>query len=246
MLGPAYPIPHRNPLAAALQALETGPMRLLRAVRIAAGVLLTLAACTPSPDLHLLDSTCQAPCWYGLLPGTTTTDEALDLISQIPGVYAESIAVRDVGDDNRHITWVMQSGAYDYYGELTISMGAVSAIALSPDGDVRLEDVLLAWGAPDLVGGFYGQGHGHWRSVFILFDEGTAVSLGDDRWLMTDTWRLRRSNEVRYIYFFEPGSLHQLVRDEPMFSPIAPDVDALIAASIPWGGYSTISLHSVR
>jgi hypothetical protein len=161
-------------------------------------------------------------------------------------VYDESIAVRDLGDRNDHITWVMQSGAHDYYGELTTSMGAVSAIALTPDGDVRLKDVFLAWGEPDLAGGFYGQGHGHWRRVFLLFDEGMAIVLGDEGWPTTDTWRLRPGDRVSYFYFFEPGSLHQLVRDERMFLPMAPDVEALIAASGPWEGYSTVTLQSVR
>jgi hypothetical protein len=140
----------------------------------------------------------------------------------------------------------MQSGVHDYYGELTTSVGTVSGIALTPDGDVRLKDVFLAWGEPDLAGGFYGQGEGHWRRVFLLFDEGMAIVLGDEGWPMTDTWRLRPSDEVSYLYYFEPDALHQLVRNEPMFLPMAPDVDALIAASGPWEGYSTLALRSIR
>jgi hypothetical protein len=180
------------------------------------------------------------------VPGTTTIDDALDLIPQIPGVSGRSIAVRDEGEGRKHVGWVMTLGESLFFVELTAADGTVSAILLSLEGEVSLKDLLLAYGEPDTVGGFYGQGEVYWRNLFLLFDQGVAAVLADEGWPMTDTWRLRPGDRVSYFYFFEPGSLHQLVRDERMFLPMAPDVEALIAASGPWEGYSTVTLQSVR
>ncbi len=221
-------------------------MGLRRAIQITACVMLGLAACTPTAGVGMLDISCQAPCWHGIMPGATTVDDALELIPQIPGVSTRSIASRERVDGREHVSWVMYSGGSSFFVELAAANDTVSAILLSLEGEVSLKDLFLAYGEPDTVGGFYGQGEVYWRRVFLLFDEGLAAVLGDEGWPITDTWRLKPSDRVSYFYFFETGSLHQLVQDERMFLPMAQDADALIAASSPWEGYSTVSLQSVR
>jgi hypothetical protein len=221
-------------------------MLLRRVIQLTAGILLGLAACTPSPRVGLLETSCQAPCWHGIVPGTTSFDDALELIEQIPGTYPRSIAVRDEGGGRKSVRWVMRSGTNDFFVELSAADGTVSAVLLSLSGQVKLNELLSAYGEPQITGGFYGWGEGHWRKVFLLFDQGLAAVLGDEGWPMTDTWRLRPSDEVRYLYFFEPESLQQLVQDDWLFVPLAPDVEALTAASGPWEGYSTVTLQSVR
>jgi len=221
-------------------------MHLRRAIRITAGILLGLAACTPTPGVGLLDTSCQAPCWHGIVPGTTSIDDALELLPQIPGVSGRSIAVRDEGGGRKYVSWVMTSGGGSFYGELTATSSAVSVIALSLDGEVTLKDLFLAYGQPEVAGGFYGQGEVYWRSVFLLFDQGLAAVLGDEGWPSIETWRLRPGDRVTHLYFYEPDSLHQLVQDDWLLLPMLPDVDTLISASNPWEGYSTLALQPVR
>jgi hypothetical protein len=217
-----------------------------RLIPLAVGIMLALAACSPSAGVGMLDTSCQAPCWHGITPGTTTIEDALEIIPQIPGVSARSIAVRDEGGGREYVHWVMTTGTTDFFVELTTADGRVSAMLLSLEGEVSLKDLLLAYGVPEDAGGFYGRGEGHWRRVFLLFHQGLAAVLADEGWPTTNTWRLRPSNGVEYLYFFKPDSLQQLVQDDWLFVPLAPDVESLIAARGPWEGYSTVTLHPAR
>jgi hypothetical protein len=140
----------------------------------------------------------------------------------------------------------MASGGSDFFVELTAAEGTVSAVLLSLSGEVKLDELFLQYGEPHSAGGFYGGGGGHWRKVFLLFDQGLAAVLADEGWPLSEKWRLRPSDEVSYLYFFQPESLHRLVQDDWLFIPLAPDVDALVAASSPWEGYTTLTLHSAR
>jgi len=221
-------------------------MALRRAIQITSCIILGLAACTPNAGVGMLDPGCQAPCWHGIAPGTTTIEDALEIIPQIPGVSARSIAVRDEGGGREYVHWIMTSGGTDFFVELTTAEGRVSAILLSLEGNVSLKDLFLAYREPEVAGGFYGGGEGHWRRVFLLFDQGMAAVLGDEGWPTSNTWRLRPSNGVRYLYLFEPDSLPQLVQDDWLFVPLAPDVESLITASSPWEGYSTVTLQPAR
>lgn len=246
MPNPANPIANTNAVTFLPRIRKRWRHMGHRAILTVTGIILALSACTPTDDHNLLVANCQPPCWYWIMPGKTTTDEALALIPQIPGVHDGTVVIRDLGDGNDYIRWLMRSGTgkHDYFGELTTSVGIVSGLSLTPDGDVTLKDVFLAYGEPDTVGGFYWEGRGHSRRVFLLFDEGMAIALGDDGWLKSTTWRLRPNDQVRYLYFFEPNTLHGLVGNNPMFLTIAPSLDALTEASRPWDGYSTLALTS--
>jgi hypothetical protein len=189
-------------------------MVLRRVIQIIAGIMLGLAGCTPSAGVGMLDTSCQAPCWRGIMPGETTIDDALELIPQIPGVSARSIAVRDEGGGRKYVSWVMYSAGESFYGELTAANDTVSTLALSLDGEVSLRDLFLAYGEPNAVGGFYGQGEVYWRNVVLLFDQGLAAVLRDEGWPTTDTWRLRPGDGVSELFFFDPIFLLQPPEDD--------------------------------
>jgi len=219
-------------------------MNLRQATWVIGTIWLGLAARTPTPNpaLALLHSGCQPPCWHGIVPGTTTLDETLEIIPRIPQASETSPGVREEGQGRKYVRCVLETGRKLLFLELITAHDTVSALELSLDGEVTLEELFLAYGEPDAVGGFWGRGERYWRRVFLLFNEGMAASLHHQGRPKTDTWRLRPADEVWYLFFYDPGSLYQLVEDRRLLGDLAPDGDALIAASRPWEGYSTIDL----
>jgi hypothetical protein len=211
---------------------------------VAAG--LGTAGCAQRQPSYILQASCDLPCWRGIIPGSTSVEEAIDNLQQIPEVALTSLSVREQGPGVKYASWVMGPVGQSVYGEIIAIDGTVSTICLSYS-EVRLDDLLLAYGQPASVGGFYGGGEGHWRSVFIHFDQGALAILTDDGWPLTDKWRLRPSDRVKHLYFFQPESL---VAPSPadwlLDSAMSPGRDAFVGAASPWRGFTRLTLDSFR
>ena len=206
-----------------------------------------LAACTQREPPAILSPLCQPPCWQGITPGETSFADALAVIPQIPEVRLRSLAVRDEGSGRQHVRCLVGPPGAFVFVEITAANGTVSTISLSLAGDVSLQDVIIVYGEPALAGGFYGPVAGHWRRAFLLYTQGVEAVLTDAGWPHTDTWRLRPSDTVDYLFFFNPDSLASPPQGDWLFlAALWPNPHAFAAAGRPWAGYSTLSLRLVR
>jgi len=218
---------------------------------IASTILVALSGCSQHDASSILETGCQPPCWYHITPGETSIADALSIIENIPEVSKNSISMREDGTGSNSVQWVMGSSGSLVFVELTSSNDTVSTIGLSLNHEVTIKELMLAYGQPDVTGGFYGQGEGHWRRVFILFDQGVEASLIDQGLiqglLMPDKWRLRPSDTVDYLFFFDPDIINSPQQEDwLLMAALWPDVEAFIAAGRPWEGYSTLLLQLVR
>jgi hypothetical protein len=208
---------------------------------------LATGGCTERQPSYILESGCAVPCWRGIIPGETSIEDAVEIIKQIPEVSLTSISVRDQGVGIRYASWVMGPAGDLTFGEIIAENETVSTVSLSLDREVPLADLFLAYGEPISAGGFYGWGEGHWRRVFIHFDQGAVAVLSDYGWPHTDTWRLRSTDHVKYLYLFRPDSLADPPEGDWLLrSALWPSEEAFSAAARPWQGYATLTLQFVR
>ena len=96
---------------------------------------------------------CLPPCWYGVIPEKTLTQDAMRLVIAIPFVDPESVeeTTRDLyKNTDSSILWSYQ-GASDFGGDLSIRNGTVIWWRVSYPLSLKLEDIISTIGEPDWV-----------------------------------------------------------------------------------------------
>jgi hypothetical protein len=122
-------------------------------------LLLILSGCTGPADTDasvdrsfLTDEPCAAPCWYGLVPGKSSKDDALRVLAELPFVNQATIREESYelyGRERTAITCQFKNQSGFGVG-ITIYDDIVQQIALAPHG-LSLEDVAQKLGDPDNV-----------------------------------------------------------------------------------------------
>ena len=126
-------------LAGTFALLFTAALALVRARSFDDGGLRT----------NLLSSACAAPCFLGIRPGITTTDEAFDLLRASPWV-----GTVEPYEGGSRWTWSGTQPAFAgsatsrvFRGEITFGEGVVTRITLSTP--MRWGDIFAVFGKPD-------------------------------------------------------------------------------------------------
>lgn len=94
---------------------------------------------------------CRAPCWEGIIPGQTTAEEAVEILSQSP--IADNVSV----DENSrggtvHWQWAGETITGQVSYDANDSLHLIHFISLSPSGRVlHLRDVIGVYGEPTSV-----------------------------------------------------------------------------------------------
>jgi len=139
--------------------------------------LLVLLACrgVPAPTLSA-ESTpsikvelCSQPCWYGIIPGKTSAEEALSILKTIPGVREVRSNIFGAGEKRygkiewttgRPKTWWHTSRSTRTYNHMKVEKGVVVAIGidLSLTETLTLGEVVERYGPPEVYETLYARG----------------------------------------------------------------------------------------
>jgi hypothetical protein len=103
-----------------------------------------LASCARDTE-HLFESPCPAPCWYGIIPGTTTRREFLDLMPSLPYYREEDAHWREVEVSDAGALPASQPYALGTFSMATPGGSAAIYVELV-DSVVSLTEISSAWG----------------------------------------------------------------------------------------------------
>jgi hypothetical protein len=212
-------------------------------------ILYVLVACgnplTPTDNSLLTGNPCAAPCWNSLVPGTTTAQETLDFLHQLPASEARTLTTYQ--DNYGRISYKWRGGRNAVYRSAQVERGELSLIALAPDFDLRLGDVTDRLGAPEYVKGELGIGPD--IAVYALevyyTQQGLALVLEPD---LQDAGTIRREMRVKTIYYFAPDDLKSFFitrfslgeREEELAKTVE---KSYLPKLQPWPGYGPVKLN---
>lgn len=98
---------------------------------------------------------CLPPCWYGIYPGQTTLEEAIEIVKGLSFVDPDSVArsTRSLTRGNDEAVNWRYIGARDeiHGGRMEARQGTVVWLWVSLPRKLKLADVLVTQGKPDLV-----------------------------------------------------------------------------------------------
>jgi hypothetical protein len=227
----------------------------IRALGSAIGLIAALLLCGacigeqqrqgPLVEGLLNDVPCAAPCWEGITPGTTTEQEAIDiLLAETRSSYMTepSIAYRD--DTGKVVVrWItkatrMPSGVSSV-SELHTLRHKTHHVSLTLDTGLTAQMIIEKWGEPAIVFVYQAGRHPpHFWAQFCYPEQGIELGVFMDSG--NDPLVLDPDDRVSFAYFYAPMSREEWLtgpvdQHSWMFRPTDPD------KILEWIGFGTIS-----
>lgn len=155
-------------------------------------------------DSYLLrDSNCLPPYFYGITPGETTKEEAVDIL--------QSLGARNLESNPGILTWRDSTGLRTYFILIDDIVVKISFVGLfQREQEIYLKDAIDRFGHPevyDIV--FYHHGDGHLIIVFyptkgIIVVAGTGINEQWYKrelllWIRRDIYPVMRISEIDFI-----------------------------------------------
>ena len=183
---------------------------------------------------------CLPPCWHGIIPGETNTQDALNLVKQLPFVDSATVeeTVKDLylNTDNS-ILW-LYPGTSDFGGRLFFNRNRVSWLRVSYPVYLRLEEIIARTGEPDWV--WAGKaGSAGTEYIFRFFFETSGLMLESRLYgagTAIDGKTLLSSDiEIEQARYFQPQSLRDYFTD--ILGAKETESKQISEAYLPWPGF---------
>jgi hypothetical protein len=191
---------------------------------------------TRLPSIVLTDEQCTPPCWNGIVPGTTSRQEAYSILEATRGVNFGTIFDETRTEHVAQFSWFFTAPIPDSTGRLFFMGEKVAAILIGTYGAVDLTEVLDMLGTPAAQWTHCAAARGEdWPQTVLLWpDEGYAVVVdhGGPCSELTHV-RVRGSDHVAQVVYFVSSRLPTLLQSQRIFGP---DSVAALAEARPWLG----------
>lgn len=168
------------------------------------GILILVGCSKKSSTLDTNIS--QPPGWNSIIPGTTTSSEAVDKLQGVDYVDQSTIDVATQGVDYRKdsISWLFIKDSPDSRGDIFVKDNIVWLIIISPKEDhIDFKDVIDLFGEPEKV--FAGSIPTQPIVTWLLYPEKGIAFNHIYGYIDTgEGARIRNNDDVLEVYYFAP------------------------------------------
>ena len=227
-------------------------------------LILTLVACgpagvvtptvTPSPssvpvlpsasafEIFFGNDSCSWPCWQGITPGVTTSDDAIQLLQVSSVASKSSIQSEESRPGIGYARWYWEIGNNQYDGYIEWRDGIVSRIDLFPYPKFSIGEIVSRFGTPEKVSVFdcemTPEQPREWCADFYYVKRGFEIRL---KWKMpeyADDIQLSPSDPIRSVYLLGSSTI------EDWLSYLGSEPDPIDLRD--WKGYGNLLELYVR
>ena len=185
----------------------------------------------------IVESPCAPPCWYGITPGLTSSQEAITALGDIPLVDSTSIetqAARQYHFENQIFWDFLNQG----YGGLSLKNDIVMEIRLE-DVSIPLEKLVDVFGDPEQMV-FYPRWGDDWY-VNLLYPQQGIWLWYHKHQISPGNLKIQARDSVKRITFVDPGVLFELLAADGRLYLEEKSL-TISEVLIPWQGYGNIEI----
>lgn len=200
-------------------------------------LFMALAASCSAPSGSVLeDSECSPPCWRGIVPGSTSLEQAGNTIGRMADVDQKTV-VTDGG-----ISFRFTGQVAEYSADLRASGETVTMIVFNEDRNLTLSKVLAIDGSPSLVCAASWWADRRWLSVDLVNpDAGVALSYHRDQFPVdAESATIMSDDLVESVTYFDPMSYRELVATSRLIQVPPATAESCLTS---WGGYGTVPVE---
>ena len=185
------------------------------------------------PRTYLGDiAICELPCWYGIVPGRTSIDQAVNILHTITFIESDSIKRVNVGGST-DVSWRFTANAF---GHVIFKDDTLIKMSIAPTG-LLLGDVIEQIGEPDTISAGYEPAEIVSYSLTLYYPhKGIVVRVLDEvKGDLTEPQRITQDLNVSEIQLFVPTTIEDFlttVAGQPK-----DNVDRLLGRLQLWPGF---------
>lgn len=184
----------------------------------------------------LTGSPCAAPCWQGIVPGTTTRSQAIEILES--SRYVRKGSVQEAGTATRGgCEWRWRVSGRRLQPSLWWQDGVVQEITLGLTYDLVIEDAIGQFGPPEALSAGEGGTPEHWYWIVSLHYPAQGMELR--AYTPEYSTALESSTEVGVVVLFAPTTLLERISTTDAGSDAA---EESVAPELmrPWMGYGDL------
>lgn len=166
------------------------------------------------PSVVLTDTRCDPPCWAGIVPGQTGSEQAYSILGEMNGVDRDGILFNYDRDDTlTSLQWFFLRPLPDSLGTLHFEQDIVSALDILTVNALTLEEAVERLGEPALLWSRIGSGENREYLDVFLFDpqRGYRLELVLDIPTGSDEVELKPASGVFSVLYFDPQAFQHLL-----------------------------------
>jgi len=194
-----------------------------------------LAACNRSlglKDSLLGASSCLLPCWQGITPGITTSNDALQILQKSTLIAKKSVTSSNPQDDFGGATWKWRTEDSQLDARLWWRDGAIREVIL-PTSDISIDEIIKKFGIPEKIHVIPIGTPEDWEWGVTLYYPANGFQVQINGLFGLGAF-LKPSDKVTFITLFEPSTIKERITFEGFdFAGLNPFLD--------WKGYGSIS-----
>ncbi|MBE7435979.1 MAG: hypothetical protein HS100_18830 [Anaerolineales bacterium] len=208
-------------------------------------ILFLVSSCTLNLTSKnvITDSNCTPPCWKGIVPGETSKERLLEILSELPNVNQGEIGVTGPWDgyDDGVIFNVSSdsslSKSQSVYIETRIISDNVVVINFTGDIDITLGEMINKTDEPELVMIQANPFGGLWISG-VLPTKGISFGYATIELQESSQLEIKPETDLKWVTYFSPSLYHELL-ERGWFSMGNIDLP-IVDIQYNWAGYGDI------
>lgn len=201
-------------------------------------VCLLLAGCTFKGDAEMiLSDVCAPPCWYGITPGLTSSQESITALGSIPLVDSASIETQ-VARQYHFEDQIFWEFLNEGNGGISLKNDTVMETRLE-DVSIPLEKLVDVFGDPQQMV-FYPRWGDDWY-VNILYPQQGIWLWYHKHQNSPGNLNIQARDAVKRITFVDPGVLFELLASDGRLYLEEKSL-TISEVLVPWQGYGTIEI----
>lgn len=207
-------------------------------------IFLLITACSVSPgEESILDkSSCDLPCWNGIIPGQTTEEEFLEILQDLPNIDTDTIKHQKTSEGNIFDKLIFFSFRQNWtlsqrpklHGEAAVIENIVSKFIICGAITTSMDRLVEEVGEPEhIISGnnFYGG-----RLVILInAEKGVKYSYTTE----LDKLEITPETRIDCISTFDP-SISEKMLEAGYFSNGDYNAEQTLSAWYPWEGYGNL------
>src|SRR5574340_322551 len=173
-----------------------------------------LTGCQAKTSVLLEDTLCEPPCWQNITPGKSSSDEAYQILSDLPFLHTAPLATPKRIDSFRsYDSWNFQNNIREGSGRITYFNDRVAYIQFHVNNNLRIGKMIDFYGKPELLSAISGWNDSRWLEVRWIYPEkGVLVTHFDHNWRPEGSYAsITPDLPVYDVYYFDPELYDTLV-----------------------------------
>ena len=197
-------------------------------------LITSLSGCKAKTSVLFQDTTCKYPCWQSIRPGSSSSQEAIQFLSESPFVDSPpTIVPQNIVGAYSYTGLKFKTGYFEDGGWIAFYNDKVVYIEFDINNHIKISDLIAYYGKPKFSSIISGEADTRWLQVSWIYpDQGVILIHYEPSWKSNGGQvNVTPDLPVYEVYYFNPDSFDSLA-DSRIFQMVNKEI--VLKSIQPW------------